>query len=32
MNDGFSNCQFIDVCDQDCLECPYFKAFLEVMK
>ena len=29
IEDSF-NCEFFDVCDQDCLGCPYFKAFLEV--
>lgn len=31
-DDDSFNCVYIDVCDQDCLSCPYFKAFLEVFK
>jgi hypothetical protein len=31
IEDSF-NCEYFDVCDQDCLSCPYFKAFLEVLK
>jgi hypothetical protein len=29
IEDSF-NCEYFDVCDQDCLGCPYYKAFLEV--
>lgn len=31
IEDSF-NCEFIDVCDQDCLSCPYFKASVEVFE
>lgn len=32
MIDVSFNCEYFGICDQDCLSCPYFKAFLEVLK